>query len=72
LQLLHWWRGHANYGKDAGIHGSPEIWFANCTKSGHPPVRQLHSIERQENKVTQILLTLKLERVKTQSFFDTF
>jgi hypothetical protein len=36
-----------------------------CTKNRHPPVRELHSIEMQADKVARILLTLKMKGVET-------
>jgi hypothetical protein len=38
----------------------------------HPPVDALHSLENAPHTVLNFPLTLKIEGVKTQSFFDTF
>jgi hypothetical protein len=38
----------------------------------HPPVDALHSLENAPHTVLHFPLTLKIEGVKTQSFFDTF
>jgi len=38
----------------------------------HPAVDGLHSIDFSADKTPPFLLTLKLEGVKTNSFFDTF
>jgi hypothetical protein len=35
-----------------------------CTKSGHSPVDELHSIENKRDKFARILLTLKTKRVE--------
>jgi hypothetical protein len=35
-----------------------------CTKSGHRPVDELHSIENKRDKFARILLTLKNKRVE--------
>jgi len=40
--------------------------------SVHPPVDALHSLENAPHTIPNFLLTLKIEGVKTQSFFDTF
>jgi hypothetical protein len=49
-----------------------EIARCTCTKSGHPPVDSLHSIENKSDKVAQFSLTPAIEGVKTESFFDSF
>ena len=38
----------------------------------HPPVDALHSFENAPHTIPNFLLTLKIEGVKTQSFFGTF
>jgi len=38
----------------------------------HPPVNRLHCDEKQADKLAHFLLTKKLKRVKTYSFFDSF
>jgi len=38
----------------------------------HPPVNHLHSIEKSEDTISEFSLTLKMKRVKRQSFFDSF
>jgi hypothetical protein len=38
----------------------------------HPPVDSLHSIDFAADKSPDFLLTLKIEGVKTNSFFDSF
>jgi hypothetical protein len=43
-----------------------------CTISGHPLVDRLHSIACKRDKSGHFLLTIKIEGVKTTSFFDTF
>jgi len=49
-----------------------DIAFPACTKSGHPPVDALHSIENKADKGARLLLTEKSERVQKESFFDSF
>jgi hypothetical protein len=49
-----------------------EIVSSTCTKSGHPPVDALHSIENKSDKVAQFSLTPEIEGVQTESFFDSF
>jgi len=49
-----------------------DIAFPACTKSGHPPVDGLHSIENKADKGAHFLLTAKLERLQQKSFFDSF
>src|SRR5258705_6889625 len=44
----------------------------HCTKNRHLPVNQLHSVDFAIDKMRWFLLTPKIERVKTYSFFDTF
>ena len=46
--------------------------LAHCTRNCHTPVNELHSIDFAADKFAMFLLTLKIEGVKTQSFFDTF
>jgi hypothetical protein len=41
-----------------------EIASSSCTKSGHPPVDHLHSIENKIDKIAQFSLTQKLEGVQ--------
>jgi hypothetical protein len=41
-----------------------EIAMFNCTKSGHPPVDALHSIENKSDKGRHFSLTAKLEGVQ--------
>src|SRR5205085_10275704 len=43
-----------------------------CTEIRHAPVNELHSGDSQEDKNAAFRLTLKIEGVKTTSFFDTF
>jgi hypothetical protein len=45
---------------------------ATCTILGHNPVDSMHSIDFKGDKIQPFSLTLKLEGVKTTSFFDTF
>jgi hypothetical protein len=44
----------------------------NCTKSGQGLVDKLHSIACKVDRVPRFSLTLKIGRVKRESFFDTF
>jgi hypothetical protein len=41
-----------------------EIASSTCTKSGHPPVDDLHSIENKSDKSALFSLTQKLKRVQ--------
>jgi len=41
-----------------------EMATANCTKSGHPPVDGVHSIENKSDKGAHFLLTPELEGVQ--------
>jgi hypothetical protein len=43
-----------------------------CTNTGHLPVDRLHLIEKKQDKATNFSLTLKIEGVKRESFFDNF
>jgi hypothetical protein len=45
---------------------------ATCTILGHQLVDSMHSNDFKGDKVARFSLTLKLEGVKTSSFFDTF
>ena len=45
---------------------------AACTKNRHYPVNRLHSLDSEADKIAAFCLTLKIEGVKTTSFFDTF
>jgi hypothetical protein len=49
-----------------------DIALCSCTKSGHPPVDGLHSIENKADKAARFLLTAELESVQRESFFDSF
>src|SRR4030095_2353624 len=44
----------------------------DCTKSWHRLVNGLHSIDAAADKCAVFCLTVKIEGVKTHSFFDTF
>jgi len=43
-----------------------------CTEIRHAPVNELHFIDFKRDKNAAFRLTLKIEGVKTTSFFDTF
>src|SRR5260370_27009769 len=58
--------------KPASRLSSARNGFSSCTKSGHPPVDDLHSIENKSDRSAIFLLTPKLERVQKESFFDSF
>jgi hypothetical protein len=49
-----------------------EIDSPDCTKSGHPLVDALHSIENTHLADAAFSLTKIIEGVKTESFFDSF
>jgi hypothetical protein len=49
-----------------------ELGRWRCTKIEHGPVDPLHSIDFAMDKNPSFSLTLKIEGVKTYSFFDTF
>jgi hypothetical protein len=44
----------------------------HCTKSGHAPVDGVHSTENRTVINVCFLLTIKIEGVQTESFFDNF
>jgi hypothetical protein len=44
----------------------------HCTNSGQALVDELHSIDFKQQKSLRFCLTLKIEGVKTHSFFDNF
>ena len=46
------------------VAGFAEDSAGLCTKSGHSPVDELHSIENKRDKLARILLTLKTKRVE--------
>jgi hypothetical protein len=46
--------------------------YSDCTKSGHPPVDGLHTIENKSDRGAHFSLTQKLEGVQKESFFDSF
>jgi hypothetical protein len=60
----------------------PESWQSHekvlsaqsrtAQNSRHPPVDGVHSIDFPADRTPPFLLTLKIEGVKTNSFFDTF
>ena len=49
-----------------------EIVVDHCTKNRHRLVNELHSIDCRGDKDAPFSLTIKIESVKTTSFFDTF
>jgi hypothetical protein len=67
LTSLHW-----ESRKPAPRLPSARNCSSTCTKSGHPPVDALHSIENKSDKVAQFSLTPEIEGVQTESFFDSF
>ena len=46
--------------------------FSLCTNSGHAPVDGVHSLENTWVTNPNFLLTEKIKRVETYSFFDSF
>jgi hypothetical protein len=50
---------------------SSKLFFVSCTKSGQSVVDLLHIAAIKRDANVSFLLTLKIEGVQTQSFFDT-
>jgi hypothetical protein len=51
---------------------SVKIRNHGCTKSWHPPVDELHSLENKPDTSAKKQLTYKMAVVKTTSFFGSF
>ncbi len=70
LQLGHEFRQRTE--KWGYLRAARESFTADCTKNRHGLVNELHSVDSRGDKDAQFSLTIKIESVKTTSFFDTF
>ena len=61
-----------NAGKYEQNHAQNKIVTNHCTKNRQGLVNRLHSVDFRGDKDAHFSLTIKIEGVKTISFFDTF